>query len=286
MADIPVGRVLVLGAHPDDAEVFAGGLIVRHCHQGTRVRIVSVTDGRSGHHEIPADDLVRVRRQEALAAGERVGAEYEVWDFPDGALQPTLAVREAIIREIRTFAPQLVLTHRPCDYHPDHRAVGTAVQDASYMVTVPHVCPETPALREDPVVAYMCDMFTRPAPLRADIVLDVAREFDLAVQMAACHESQFFQWLPYHEGIQETVPADPNERFEWLSAWFAQHYAQRCQHFAAALSAAGLEFDEQAKLEVYEISEYAARADSQRLAELFPGGRSATRDDFPPRDHV
>ena len=117
-------RVLVLGAHPDDAEVSAGGLVVRHCLAGSSVRIISVTDGRSGHHEIPPESLVDVRRQEARAAGQRVGAEYETWDFPDGALQPTLEVRSAIIREIRSFAPDLVLTHRTNDYHPDHRYTG------------------------------------------------------------------------------------------------------------------------------------------------------------------
>jgi LmbE family N-acetylglucosaminyl deacetylase len=270
MSSESVGRVLVLGAHPDDAEVFAGGLVVRHCRRGTRVRIVSVTDGRCGHHEIPPDELIHVRRREALAAGERVGAEYEVWDFADGSLQPTLAVRSAIIQEIRTFAPDLVLTHRPNDYHPDHRAVGAAVQDASYLVTVPHVCPETPVLRKDPVVAYMCDLFTRPNPMRPDIVLDVTPEFDLVVQMAACHASQFFEWLPYHDGILDQVPSSPNERFEWLCDWFRGLHQQRINHFEQALVARKQPLDEQA-LEVYEISEYAGQTDRERLAQLFPG---------------
>lgn len=264
-------RVLVLGAHPDDAEVFAGGLVVRHCRLGTQVRIVSVTNGASGHHEIPADELVHVRRREARQAGERVGAEYTTWDFHDGSLMPTLDVREAIIREIRQFEPDLVLTHRPCDYHPDHRAVGTAVQDASYLVTVPHVCADTPALRRDPVVAYMCDLFTRPNPMRADAVLNVTPEFDLAVQMAACHASQFFQWLPYHDGILDQVPSDPEDRFRWLCEWFEGLHQQRRRHFQAALVERGLKLDASTKLEVYEVSEYAGQADEQRLAQLFPG---------------
>ena len=264
-------RVLVLGAHPDDAEVAAGGLVVRHCRLGSRVRMVSVTDGRSGHHEIACDDLVRIRREEARLAAERVGADYDVWDFPDGQLEPTLAVRSAIIREIRQFAPDLVLTHRPNDYHPDHRAVGVAVQDASYMVTVPHICPDTPALSRDPVVAYMCDLCPRPNPMRPDVLLDISDEFDLAVQMAACHQSQFFQWLPYHDGRLDQVPSDTAKRHEWLSAWFHDLHHRRREHFQTAIVARGQRLDELTAIEAYEISEYAHQVDAQRLAELFPG---------------
>lgn len=270
-ADESTIRVLIIGAHPDDAEVSAGGLVVRHCRHGSRVRIISVTDGRSGHHHIASDDLVRVRREEARQAGERVGADYDVWHFPDGALEPSLAVRSAIIREIRQFAPDLVLTHRPNDYHPDHRAVGVAVQDASYMVTVPHVCEDTPALLRDPVVAYMSDLFTRPNPLRPDVLLEVSEEFDLTVQMAACHGSQFFQWLPYHDGILDTVPSGSAARHEWLSEWFRSLHQRRRDHFQSAMVDHGLKLDQKSLIEVYEISEYAARADAARLAALFPG---------------
>ncbi len=264
-------RVLVLGAHPDDAEVFAGGLVVRHCRLGSDVKIVSVTDGRSGHYQIPPEHLVVMRRREAASAGKRVGAEYVTWDFHDGTLEPTIEVRQAIIREIRTFQPDLVLTHRPCDYHPDHRAVGQAVQDASYLVTVPLVCPDVPALKRDPVVASMVDLFTRPTKLRADVLLDVSAEYDLVVQMAAQHESQFFQWLPYHDGRLAEVPTDAAERHKWLSGWLGEFFTQRAEHFREEIVAKRWSLDAEVKIEAYEISEYAGQADSATLARLFPG---------------
>lgn len=264
-------RVLVLGAHPDDAEVFAGGLVVRHCLAGSQVKIISVTDGRSGHFSVPPEQLVERRRQEARRAGERIGAEYVTWDFHDGALEPNLSVRSAVIKEIRSYKPDLILTHRPNDYHPDHRAVGTVVQDASYMVTVPHVCPEIESLRQDPVVAYMCDLFTRPNPMRPDIILDTSAEFDLQMQMAACHESQFFEWLPFHDGILDTVPSQPAERLDWLSTWFMKLHCQRRTHFERDLVKRGMPLQAEQLIEVYEVSEYAGQLGEAALSRLFPG---------------
>lgn len=260
-------RVLVLGAHPDDAEFHAGGTITRLRSKQVVVKVVSVTDGRSGHHRIPPDEVVAIRRAEAAEAGKIWGAENVTWDFPDGALQPTLELRSAIIREIRRFAPQLVLTHRTCDYHPDHRAVGQAVQDASYMVTVPHVCSDTPALRNDPVVAYMCDLFSKPNRLSADIVMDVTVELETVVRVAACHRSQFFEWLPYHDGTLETVPADAKARFHWLKELWLKVNQQRKAHFAEAVNRLGLQ--ECKLLEVFEISEYAGKATPELLGKLF-----------------
>lgn len=261
-------RVLVLGAHPDDAEVFAGGLVVRHCLAGSSVKIISVTDGSSGHHEIPPQKLRQIRSAEAANAGSRVGAEYITWDFRDGYLEPNLKVREAIIRAIREFEPDLVLTHRPNDYHPDHRAVGIAVQDASYLVTVPHVCDDVAALKSDPVVAYMCDLFTRPNRMRPDVVLDVSAEFDRVISMAACHESQFFGWLAYHDGKLDQVPDSATERHQWLAEEFANLHRSRAEFFREELSAANISAD--AKVEIFEVSEYATALTDERLDELFP----------------
>ncbi len=268
---IAPSRILVLGAHPDDAEFHAGGLLARHAAMGSIVSMVSVTDGRSGHHEIPPADLVPIRREEARQAGRVIGAEYETWDFPDGSLDPSLDVREAIIAKIRKFRPDLVLTHRPNDYHPDHRAVGQAVQDASYMVTVPHVVSHVPALRRDAVVAYMVDMFTRPNPLRADVILDVTAEVDLVVQMMACHVSQFFQWLPYHDHCLAEVPDTEVDRAKWLRGWFLKIGEQRLHHFQSHRAVQNLDRTRSNAIEVYEVSEYAGSLTSDVRCRLFPG---------------
>jgi LmbE family N-acetylglucosaminyl deacetylase len=264
-------KLLILGAHPDDAEFHAGGLATRYRRRDRIVKMISVTNGGAGHHFRDSESLAKVRRVEAANSGNVIGAEYLTWDFPDGRLMPTLEVREKIIREIRTFQPDLVLTHRTCDYHPDHRAVGQAVQDASYMVTVPLVCSETPILRRDPVVAYMCDLFTKPCPLDPAAVLDVANEMDEIVQMLAEHKSQVFEFLPFNQGISDQVPASEDDQKVWLAKWFQDLIAPRAPRFRPMLAnRLGDSRAESAQwVEAYEISEYAAAAGKDRLDSLF-----------------
>lgn len=274
MPETPL-RLLILGAHPDDAEYHAGGLAATYREQGHVVKMVSLTNGGAGHFERPPEKLAALRREEAAAAGRVIGAPYETWDIPDGELMPTLEVRERVIRAIRTFAPDLVLTHRTSDYHPDHRAVGQLVQDASYLVTVPNLLREVPALRKDPVVAYMADVFTRPAPMVPDVVLDVTDRIDTIVAMLACHRSQVFEWLPYEEGVLDQVPAGEQEKIAWLRRWYIQHMRPRMERFRPQLIAAyGAERGAAIEAaEVFELSEYAAKADRALRQRLFPTAR-------------
>jgi LmbE family N-acetylglucosaminyl deacetylase len=270
MAERPL-KLLILGAHPDDAEYAAGGIAALYRAAGHTVKMVSLTDGGAGHHWRTSADLVKVRRAEAAEAGKVIGAEYVTWDFPDGRLEPSLALRERVIRELRTFQPDLVLAHRTNDYHPDHRAAGQVVQDASYMVTVPLVVPDVPILRKDPVVACLPDLFTRPCPLRPDVVLDLEPHLESIVRMLACHCSQVFEFLPYNEGIDDQVPAAEGDKLPWLRAWFSRHIAPRADRFREALIAAwGQERGRAARhIEAFEISEYAARLDDAARRRLF-----------------
>lgn len=270
MANKPM-RLLILGAHPDDAEYHAGGLASIYRMLGHVVRMVSVTDGGAGHHDMENESLVARRRTEAAAAATLIGATSATWDYPDGELLPTLELRHHIIREIRTFAPDLVLTHRTSDYHPDHRAVGQAVQDASYMVTVPMVVPEVPILGRDPVVAYMTDLFTRPCPMRPDVVIDVDDHVETIVAMLACHQSQVFEFLPFNQGIAKQVPTNERERMAWLRDWYAQQVSPRADRFRDELSRIyGEERGRKVKsAEAFEISEYASPLDDAARHRLF-----------------
>ncbi len=218
-------RILVIGAHPDDADIKAGGSSAKWCGLGHTVRMVSLTDGAAGHHATWGPALAERRRAEARAAAAVIGAAYEVWDYPDGELQPTLEARRRVIRLIRTFGPDLLLTDRPNDYHPDHRAAALLVQDAAYMVTVPAVCPDTPQLGCSPVIAYFSDAFTRPCCCsEPHVVVDVEDVLDKVVGMLHCHVSQFYEWLPFNGGHLSEVP----QREEARRAWLAERF-RRCR---------------------------------------------------------
>ncbi len=139
-------RILAIGAHPDDCESRAGGTAALWARAGHTVRFVALTSGMTGHHEIGGIELARRRRDEAKAAAEVIGIEWQVLDTPSGALEPTLDRRREVIRLIREFRPDLILGPRPWDYHPDHRYTGVLIQDAAYVVTVPNNEPLTPHL--------------------------------------------------------------------------------------------------------------------------------------------
>ena len=140
-------NIIAFGAHPDDCDQRAGGTAAKYAALGHRVRFVAVTNGDAGHQTEGGGALAARRRAEAQEAGRRIGIEYVVLDNHDGELLPTLDARAQIIRQIRQWKADLVLAPRPNDYHPDHRYTGVLVQDAAYMVVVPNVAPDTPALR-------------------------------------------------------------------------------------------------------------------------------------------
>ena len=95
----------------------------------------------------------------------------EVLDIHDGELEPTLENRKKITRLIRDWKADIVIAHRPWDYHPDHRYVGVLVQDAAYMVAVPFFCPDTPPLKTNPLFLYSSDGFQKPYRFKPDIVV-------------------------------------------------------------------------------------------------------------------
>ena len=271
MAEQPL-RILVIGAHPDDADIKAGGTAARWCALGHVVRLVSLTDGRAGHQTLRGPDLVRRRRAEADAAAAVIGATYEVLDHPDGELDDRLAYRLEVLRLLRAFGPDLVLTHRPADYHPDHRFAGLLVQDASYQVTVPAVCPDTPHLPRSPVILYFSDAFTKPCRFEPHVVVDIGDTFDRLVGMLHCHQSQFYEWLPYNAGRPDEVPAGDKARHAWLTDRMRRRIRPLADRYRdLVVQTYGPEAGSRVEyVEAFEVSEYGAPLDAVTRRRLFP----------------
>ena len=206
-------RVLMIGAHQDDNEFRVGGMAHKWVEAGHEVRFLSMCNGCGGHHIMTPEETTARRAKESGRVAEYLGIRYDVWDIDDCTLMADLPTRERLIRYIREFSPDLVIAHRPNDYHADHRASGQLVQDASYILTVPHTCPDVPAMLRMPVIVYNEDAFKNP-PFIPTYVVDMNDEIDTKLQIAHMNESQVYEWLPYNKG--ETVPEGESERFEWL----------------------------------------------------------------------
>src|SRR5580700_8769245 len=261
-------RVIAFGAHPDDCDIRSAGTVALFVAAGAAVKFVSVTNGDAGHQTLQPIALAARRLAEAKESARRLGIEYEVLNNHDGKLLPTLDVREQIIRLIRQWNADVVLAPRPNDYHPDHRYTGVLVQDAAYMVVVPYLLPDTPALRKNPVFLYFEDNFQRPNPFRPDIAVALDSVIDKKIDALDAHVSQFYEWLPWVDGKLEDVPKDRAERKAWLKRTRSGPISPEVR--ASLAKWYGPEKGNAAKYyEAFEICEYGRQPSDDELRHLF-----------------
>ena len=269
-------NIIAIGAHPDDCDFKFGGTAALFAKMGHNVKFLSLTNGDAGHQSEGGGALGNRRRQEAINAGKALGiAEYQTLDNHDGELLPSLQVRHQVIRAIRKWNADIVLGHRPNDYHPDHRNAGKVVVDASYMVIVPNVCPDTPPLSKNPLFLYMEDNFTKPYPHEPDIVVSIDNIIELKIDGLHAHTSQMYEWLPWTNGGDEIlakIPTTNNERRKWLSKrvknrsnnidsikrislvkWYGKDLAQKVKY-----------------IESFEVAEYGMQPSDKDIRSLFP----------------
>ena len=188
-------KVLAIGAHQDDNEFRVGGLAQKYVKMGWDVCFLSMCNGCGGHHILSAAETTARRAKESAAVAKLLGITYDIWDIDDCNLVADLQTRKKLIRYIRSYQPDLIIAHRPNDYHADHRASAQLVMDASYLLTVPNECPDVPAMRFMPVIMYNEDPHKNP-DFNPTVVLDMDAENDTKLAMAALNESQVYEWLP------------------------------------------------------------------------------------------
>ncbi len=191
---LPVpGRVLTIGAHPDDAEFGAGGLLARWTAAGAHVTMLIVTDGSKGTWDpsLPGDELVLRRRQEQRQAADALGAEEIVMlDHVDGELENSMALREELTFWIRQTRPDVVITHDPWKrymLHPDHRATGMGAIDAivaarDHLFFTDQLSDEVVKHRPDTILLWSAD-----EPNHWE---DITSTFDTKIEALLCHSTQ------------------------------------------------------------------------------------------------
>ena len=205
-------RVVAFGAHPDDAELKFAGTAALMAAQGHQIKLVALTNGDVGHFAQAGGPLAQRRKAEVEACHKKLGVSTEVLDIHDGELMPDLETRKKVANIIREWQADIVLSHRPWDYHPDHRAVGKLAEDAAVVVAAPFFTPYTPPTKRNPIFLFYSDGFQKPYPFDPIVAVgfdDVAqKKWDCISDMP----SQFADADSWQARYRGNAPADPAAR--------------------------------------------------------------------------
>lgn len=266
-------RIIIFGAHPDDAEYRGAGVAMKWAKQGHHVKLVSATNGDIGHWESAGGPLAQRRTKEVMEVARRLGVTTEVLDIHDGEIMPTLENRRTFTRLIRQWNADIVIANRPNDYHPDHRYTSILVQDSAYMVTVPFFCPDVAPLKKNPLFLYASDNFQRPNPFRADVAVSIDDVMEPTLDALLVMESQIHEGGA--NGDAALYPADParrKARAEQVRAGLARRYAGYANNYRSALTAFyGAEKGQAIRYaQAFEVCEYGRRPSQEELRRLFP----------------
>lgn len=270
-------RIIVFGAHPDDAEFDAGGTAALWASMGHHVKFVSVTNGDLGHYAQGGGPLARRRKSEVLEAAKILGITSEVLDIHDGELLPTLENRKKLVRLIRDWQADIVIAHRPYDYNPDHRNVGLLANDTAFMVTVPFYDLNSPVVEPNPVYLYLHDGFEKPYPFVADIAVSIDSVFEEKVLATHALASQVYETVygvdaKTRKERLSRIPKDRQGRIEFSRRRTANRNGPIANRYRDALVKwYGPERAKAVKYaEVFELCEFGRRPSEEEIRKLFP----------------
>jgi LmbE family N-acetylglucosaminyl deacetylase len=193
-----VKSVLAVGAHPDDIDILCGGTLAKYSKQGVKVSIAVATDGSAGHLVIPPKELAEIRRREAENSAKVIGADFYWLGFVDEMLFENLETRLVFAELIRKAKPDVIITHTPQDYHPDHRAVSQLMFGASFMSGLKNVSTESPYHPGVQPLVYL-DTVNGANFIPTEFV-DISDTFETKLKMLGCYESQV-NWLRDHDNV-------------------------------------------------------------------------------------
>jgi LmbE family N-acetylglucosaminyl deacetylase len=200
-------KIASVHAHPDDAEILAGGTLALLAAAGHEITIVTMADGDCGSGEFTPEELVKVRRLEAMAAAALIGANYRWGGFHDLAIFSDDASRRNVTRLMRELNPEIVLTASPSDYLCDHEATSQLVRDALFTAPIPNysTVPASIPISRIPHLYFMDPIGLADrngAAVEPDFLIDVSSVISTKEQMLRQHESQR-AWLKRQHGMDD-----------------------------------------------------------------------------------
>ncbi|HET7697303.1 MAG TPA: PIG-L family deacetylase [Vicinamibacterales bacterium] len=264
-------RVVAFGAHPDDAELKFAGTAALMAAQGHKIKLVALTNGDVGHFAQAGGPLAQRRKAEVTACHKKVGVETDVLDIHDGELMPDLETRKKVANIIREWQADIVLSHRPWDYHPDHRAVGKLAEDSAVVVAAPFFAPYTPPTRRNPIFLFYSDNFQKPYPFDPIVAVGID---DVAEKKWACigdMPSQFADADSWQARYRGNAPADPAARAAQILDGVKQRDAGIAEKYRSLL--VKLYGDQKGKAikyaEAFELNQYGSGATADELKQMF-----------------
>ena len=265
-------RIIAFGAHPDDAELKAAGVAALWAAAGHKVKFVAATNGDVGHFAMAGGPLAQRRKAEVQACAKILGIEVDVLDNHDGELMPTLENRKTFARLIREWQADIVMGHRPYDYHPDHRYVGVLMDDSAVLVVAPFFVPDSPPTRRNPVYMYYSDGFQDPKPFTPTIVVGIDQTAEKKWKCIQAMPSQFGDRDSWAGRTGANVPAADKEREAYiLESHRKRNIAVAQQYRARLVELYGKERGEKVQYaEAFQLGQYGRQASLDELKKMFP----------------
>jgi len=184
-------NVLAIGAHPDDIEILCAGTLALYAQAKHQVTMAVFTDGSMGDLRIPPAKLAQIRHEEQNAAAAIIGARLLWPAITDEHVFPNEAQRRVMIDLLREADPDVVFTHSPTDYHPDHRHLAQLVFDSLFQKGLPHIPNQSqPVCRFGETQLYYMDNIAGIGFVPTEYV-DIASVVEIKFRMLRCHKSQF-----------------------------------------------------------------------------------------------
>jgi LmbE family N-acetylglucosaminyl deacetylase len=190
---------MAIGAHPDDLEILCAGTLSRYVAEGHEVTMCHIARGDRGSYEHTREEIAAIRDEEARAAAEVIGAEYQALGVPDGEVNASdPEQRELVTEAIRVAHPDVVLAHASNDYMTDHVEASRLALDCSFLATLPLFETASAHLPAVPALAYM-ETVSGNDFVPQEFV-DISDHIETKLKALDQHQSQL-RWLADHDGV-------------------------------------------------------------------------------------
>jgi len=201
-------NILAIGAHPDDVETYGAGTLAKYAKLGHKIFMATSTNGNIGSAHHTMEEIAAIRKEEARKSAALIGAEYICLDYDDEMFFEDRAARMKFLDLFRYCKADIVFTHAPQDYNPDHMLTSKIANDVVNMVAIAHLKTPSPPYENIPTLYYWESVYG--LQFTPTDWVDISAEFETKKEMLGMHVSQQ-QWMKDCYG--DTLGSEGNNDF-------------------------------------------------------------------------